>query len=349
MALSLLNLNSTPTPEGAEQARHAAERALELAPTPSEGHFALGDYYRLVAHDNARAVEEYNRGIRAAPNDGYLLASMAIAEQSLGKWDSAVVHLQRAQTLDPRSPLPSGALAVALLWLRRYPEANKAAARAVALAPTDLGWFEFTTMIALAQGDLARARSMIAALSKEVDPGTLVAYFGNYWDLSWALDESHQQLLLQLKPDAFDDDRAVWALVRAQTYGLRGDKTRARIYADSARIVYEEHLRAAPDDAQQHTFYGIALAYLGRKADAVREAQRGLELLPPASDAFFGPYMQHQLARTYMLVGEPEKSLDHLEPLLEIPYYLSPGWLRIDPTFQPLRGNPRFERLVARR
>ncbi len=71
-----------------------------------------------------------------------------------------------------------------------------------------------------------------------------------------------------------------------------------------------------------------------------------MALAPVAKDAYNGPYLQHQLARIYLLAGEPEKALDQLEPLLKIPYYLSPGWLKIDPTFTPLRGNPRFERLV---
>jgi hypothetical protein len=68
--------------------------------------------------------------------------------------------------------------------------------------------------------------------------------------------------------------------------------------------------------------------------------------MPTAKEAQIGPYIQHQLARIYLLVGEPEKALDQLEPLLKIPYLLSPGWLRIDPNFDPLRGNPRFQRLV---
>ncbi len=118
------------------------------------------------------------------------------------------------------------------------------------------------------------------------------------------------------------------------------------LYADSARIGLAEQSRAAPDDAQRHVFLGLSLAYLGRKAEAVREGQRGVDLLPISKDASTGPYIQLQLARIYILVGEPEKALDQLEPLLKIPYYLSPGWLRIDPTFDPLRKNPRFMKLV---
>ena len=72
-----------------------------------------------------------------------------------------------------------------------------------------------------------------------------------------------------------------------------------------------------------------------------------MALSPISKDAVSGPYYQHQLVRIYILVGEPEKALDQLEPLLKIPYYLSPGWLKIDPNFDPLRGNPRFQKLVA--
>ena len=112
-------------------------------------------------------------------------------------------------------------------------------------------------------------------------------------------------------------------------------------------MAYEEQLRATPGDGQRRVFLGLALAYLGRKGDAVREGAVGAPLWPITKDAYVGPYIQHQLVRIYILVGEPEKALDQLEPLLKIPYYLSPGWLKIDPTFDPLRGNPRFERLVG--
>src|SRR6185312_7596135 len=97
-------------------------------------------------------------------------------------------------------------------------------------------------------------------------------------------------------------------------YALRGDTARARAYADSARLAGEAQVHEAPEDGQTHVLLGTALAYLGRKADAVREGRRGVELLPVTKDAYFGPYVQHQLVRIYILVGEPEKALEQLEP-----------------------------------
>jgi predicted Zn-dependent protease len=163
------------------------------------------------------------------------------------------------------------------------------------------------------------------------------------------LDEAQQRLLLRLTPSAFDDDRAVWGPALAGAYAVRGDRGKVRAYADSARLAIEQLLQAAPQDASLHVFHGLDLAYMGQKAAAIREGKRGVALLPISRDAVEGPYLQHYLARIYILVGEPEKALDQLEPLLKIPYYLSPGWLKIDPNFAPLRGNPRFERLVSGR
>ena len=94
---------------------------------------------------------------------------------------------------------------------------------------------------------------------------------------------------------------------------------------------------------------GLTLAYVGRKAEAEREGKRGVELLPISRDGYGGPYNQLQLVRIYVLNGEPELALDQLEPLLRIPYYISPGWLRVDPAFDPLRKHPRFQRLLSPR
>ena len=218
--------------------------------------------------------------------------------------------------------------------------------RAIALAPANLVTVLTKAEIYLAQGDLAAARRVLREVPREVEPTALAAFMGTYDDLYWILDEEQQQLLLRLTPRQFDNNRAGWALVLAETYSLRGDQVHARAYADTARSDFEEQLRATPQDAQLHALLGLTLAYLGRKADAIREGVKGLELLPPSKDAFGGPYQQLQLVRIYILVGEPEKALDQLEGLLKIPYIITPGWLKVDPRFDPLRKNPRFERLV---
>jgi len=118
---------------------------------------------------------------------------------------------------------------------------------------------------------------------------------------------------------------------------------RASVEAERA---YASDLAGAPDDEQSHVLRGLALAYLGRRDEAIREGERGVALMPISRDAFSGPYIQHQLVRIYMVLGEKEKALDHLEPLLKVPYYLTPGWLAIDPNFAPLKGQPRFEALL---
>ena len=335
------------TPAEAEAARHAAERALSLAPTRPEGHQALAAYYTYVPPRNyPRAYVEDSTALALAPGDPGLLGAVGWVELYLGRWEAARGHLEQAARLDPRSGTAADQLGQLLLYARQYPEAERAFNHALQLLPANLLVRVDRATVPLAQGNLARAQAVINAAPKEVDPTALVAFVAWYTDLMWVLDEAQQRLLLRLTPSAFDDDRAIWGIVLAQTYALQGNMAKARVYADSSLLARQQQLQAFPQDAQGHAFLGLALAYRGQKAEAIREGERGVALLPISRDAYIGPYLQHQLARIYLLVGEPEKALDHLEPLLKIPYVLSPGWLKIDPNFAPLRGNPRFERLV---
>jgi TolB-like protein/Tfp pilus assembly protein PilF len=338
---------STPTAHDAEEARSAAERALALAPGLAAGHLALGDYYYRVPLDWTQALEQYSLGRKIAPTDADILKGVAIIERSQGKWDESQASLKQAQALDPRSISTARRYAGTLLWLRRYPEALEAADRALQLDTRAPDLYQTKAMVFLAQGDTAGARAVLVDAERDVEPTALVAWMAEYWDLYWELDDAQQRLLLHLTPSAFDDSRAQWALVMAQTYAFRGDGPRTRAFADTARVALEEQLKATPEDAQQHAELGLALAYLGRKEEGEREGERAIALAPLTKDAYGGAYDLHQLVRIYLLVGEPEKALDRLDTLLRVPYYLSPGWLRIDPTFAPLRGNPRFERLVA--
>jgi serine/threonine-protein kinase len=347
-ARTSLYSNGVPDRVLAEAARAAAEQARARRPREPLVYLASGDYFSSVTPiDHTRAMAEYERGLRLAPDDAELLSAVAITGAQLQQWDGIVPRLQRARRLDPRSPTAARRLATVHIFLRQFDPADSAVDRAIALAPTNPQMVLLKVMVQLGRGDLDAARRVVRAAAERIDDTTLLAFLVTYQDLYWVLDDAQLSRALQLSPEAFDGDRGVWGIVRAEIHHLQRDERRAALYADSARVVLEEQSRAAPEDAQRHVLLGLALAYLGRKAEAIREGRRGVELLPISRDGLLGPYVQLQLVRIYLLTGEPARALDQLEPLLRVPFYLSPGWLRLDPTFDPIRTESRFQRLVS--
>jgi TolB-like protein/DNA-binding winged helix-turn-helix (wHTH) protein/Flp pilus assembly protein TadD len=338
---------SAPTPAEAERALFAAERALAIGPERPEGHHALGYYYLLIANDSARALLEMEQARRLSPANADYATSVGHTRQNLGQWEASLGDLEEAQRLDPRSVTSLRRLGFSALRLHRTSESRKAYDRGLALAPTNLTLLNQKAMTYLAEGNLAEARAVLKAAPREVDPTALVAHMANLADLSWVLDEAQRDLLLRLTPSAFDENRAVWAHCLAQVSALKRDEANVRKYAELARADFVRQLEAVPQDAQVHALLGVSLAYLGRKAEAIRAAERAVELLPTSKNAHLGPYIQHQLVRVYILTGEHEKALDMLEPLLKTPYHLTPEWLEIDPNFDTLRQNSRFKRLIA--
>ncbi|HET7468805.1 MAG TPA: protein kinase, partial [Gemmatimonadales bacterium] len=301
----------------AQAARAAAERARALRPDDPAAYLAAGDYWSSVAPiDNARAAAEYEQGLRLASDDAELLSAVAITGARQQQWDSVVPRLDRALRLDPRSSTVTRRLATALLFLRQYDRADSAVDRAIALAPTNPQMVLLKVMVQLGRGDLTRARAVVGAAAQRIDDTTLLAFLATYQDLYWVLDDAQRSRALRLTPEAFDQDRAAWGVVRAEIYHLQHDERLARVYADSARVAAEEQSRAAPEEAQRHALLGLTLALLGRKADAIREGRRAVELLPASRDGLLGPYVELQLVRIYLLTGEPAAALDQLEPLL---------------------------------
>jgi TolB-like protein/tetratricopeptide (TPR) repeat protein len=326
------------------EARRAAERAVELAPNLPEARLALGDSYRF-ADDLARAFQEYTYAVRAAPASAEVLGTLAAAEHNLGRWDEALEHLRRAQSLDPRSPLHLRRLSLTFLFLRRHDESIRAADDGLVLAPTNLALLLLKTSALLAKGDLNAARHVVATPPAGVEPVTLFVFLSTYWDLYWVLDDSQQRRVIAADPEAFADP-SYRELVLAELHALRGDASEAREHAERARRAFEARLETTQEDAEIMSLLGVVLSYLGKDAEAIRHGQLALSLQAPSTNAYSGPYRQHLLVRIYLQVGDHEKALDLLEPLLQMPYHLSPAWLRIDPTFAPLRGNPRFESLT---
>ncbi|MEZ0332373.1 MAG: protein kinase [Gemmatimonadales bacterium] len=344
-AYSFLYWSATDHSAAAMAAQRAAERSLTLAPKGADGYLALGNYYEMVRYDAPRALEQYTKGRQLAPKDARLLAWAGWGEFLLRRVDEGIAHMREAEVLDPRRVEIAHSLTWPLLTRRRYAEALSTAERARALAPSNLWAIVAVTSVHLVQGVLAGARSVLRAVPVDVDTAALVAQVAMA-DLYWVLDDEQQQQLLRLSPEPFGGDRAAWGLALAQTNALRGAHALARAYADSARVALEARLRDVPEDAPTHTYLGLALAYLGRRAEAVHEGERGVELLPISRNAGQGADLQRVLALTHLILGESEPALDLLESLLKVPYWFSPSWLKIDPNFAPLRRNPRFDRLV---
>jgi eukaryotic-like serine/threonine-protein kinase len=338
--------NGSTTPKRAALAKLATERAGTLAPGRPDTYLAQGAYDAFVQNDNRRALGELEAGLKLAPSNALLAAYAALAEQTLGRWDSALVHLRQAQSLDPRAPVTARRLVTTYLWLRRYPEATAASERALVSGAVTPSAVEVRAMVELGKGDLPAARAVIRRFVPAIDSSALVIQFGNFWDLYWVLDDAQQRYLLAQSEASFGGPTG-WATTLAETFALRGDKVRARIYADSARLALEKVLKAAPEDGQSHALLGLMYAYLGRKADAIREVERATTGTPIAQDGYSGPYYVDIAARTYILIGEYDRALDALEQILKVPYWVSPGVLRINPEYAPLRSNPRFQKLAA--
>ena len=231
---------------------------------------------------------------------------------------------------------------------RRFREAEEWLDRAYSLAPTNLNCILHRTMLFLAQGDLEGARRFVRASEVRVDRTELVAFLASYQELFWVLDDERQELLFRLGPEHFFEREDEWgrSLAFAHTHHLRGEWEQMRANAEIARAHLTQLLAELPDDPQLHSYLGSALAYLGREDEAIAHGRRGLELARARDTGPSHPYLQLQLVRSHIILGQAEPALDLLEPLLEVPFYLSPGWLSIDPLFDPLRDNPRFQALL---
>jgi tetratricopeptide (TPR) repeat protein len=346
-ARSLLYYNSVGgTPGLQEAAREAAEKAVQLAPGLPDARLARGTYFVFVASDPRRALEACRQNAGAPPNSD-LLECAAHAEITLGRWDDAHAHLQQARALAPRSSAVVQRMGAVLLWTRRYREAAEAERRG---ASPDAAKHAAAELKAMAL--LGKATSRGAARRR---PTGVRSCNRPSWSHSVRLlgpdaaaRRRGDEVSLSLsRGEAFGGDAPSRALTFARTHAVAGNLGEARRWAGEARRGFAGQIAQDPGNSQLAIAYALALAYLGRRDGAIREGQRALALTPPERDAYSSPYIQHQLVRVHLIFGDREKALDLLEPLLKVPYYLSSAWLRIDPNFAPLKGHPRFERLLT--
>jgi len=343
---ALLFSNSVPDPALARGALEAARKSIELAPDKPEGQIALGLYYRTVELDLPRSLEEYRKAERLAPGNPDALRSVGRAEMQMGRWQDSITHYDEAERLDPKNSINVGNSSQPLLYMRRCGEARQAVDRNLALVPDNLNRLTLKLQILLCEGDVAGARALVAETSRRIGPTETAAHMVNN-GFDWLLDAESFALARRLTPAAFDDDEANWAYAQAWAAWRAGDSAAARGYAEKAVPLTEAQVRSSPQRAGLHAALGQMLILAGRKEEGLREAARAVELDPLERSPMSGAQLLFDYVQTLLMAGETDKAISTLERCLTNPGFVTPAWLKVDTTYDSLRQNPRFQKLVA--
>ncbi|HET9066574.1 MAG TPA: protein kinase [Gemmatimonadales bacterium] len=346
MSLNTAYANGTRDPVIARRAKEAMEKVMQLAPDSSGAHMVAASYYTDVARDQAAARRETQRALELDPKSIWALTSSAGDDLLEGNYRPMFEKLSKARELNPRATGVLTNLIRAQIYLGQHAEAQATSEELLALEPTAYDQMQWIVNAHLVNGDTTGARRVVQELLQRVPATELVTYFTGYQEMGFVLGDKERDLLYRMTPAAFDNDRAWWGQAIAMTAMQQGDVARARAFADSSLVTAQQQIDANPTDPQLRVLNAVMLGYVGRKADAAREADRALADTV-GSNANNANYVLMQWIRTQLAIGETKKALDGLEELVGRQYYVTRGYLRADPLFKPLKGNPRFEALVV--
>jgi TolB-like protein/Flp pilus assembly protein TadD len=330
---------------------NAAIQSVErLRPDSGEAHLALAKHLYWGYRDYDHARQALAAAKRALPNDPLPFLLTGYIDRREGRWDKATHNMERAVELDPRNFFTSQQIALTYTALRRYADAATTLDRAVALAPKDV-----SVRVQRAGVDLDwRANtkpldSTIQAIVANEPAG--IKHIVDQWLLLalWERDSSAAGRALSLLDahGCHGDIPFPRAWCEGRVALLRGEVASARDAFTRARKEIEDIVNQQPDDAQALCALGMIDAFLGNKEDATREGRRAVELLPVTKDSIDGAQLVQYLAVIYAWVGQKDLAFEQLRMASSIPGYLSYGSLRLDPLWDPLRGDPGFEKIVA--
>ena len=350
MVQSWIYHSSDPNPAWREKARLNADEALRLQPDLPEGHLALGFSYYYGDRDYQRALAEFEIAKRGLPNDAQAYLAIGAIQRRQGKWAESTANLEKAATLDPKATNILINLASSHIALRNFETAKKILDRVMAIAPRSLeacGLKGF--MAVLWKGDLSAAEKAFSSVPPENDVSGLMT-----WGRAWILTLERKfpdalELLEGFRGDTmFTTTTAPYptAFAKGLIHLLQGDKTKARAEFEKAREISEKLLREAPGDAARHAQHGRILAALDQKQEAIAEGKRAVELLPESQDALDGPQCTSALAEIYACTGEFDEAFRLLDHLFAIPCNLTVPMFKLDPVWDPLRKDPRYQALI---
>jgi len=346
-----------PTVALREEAHEAAETALRLQPNLGEGLLAMGFYHYACLKDYDTALKYLEQAQRVLPQSSRVLQGLAFIERRRGNWDKSETYFQQAEKVDPRNVNLLSQHARSYICLRRFPEALAKLEQILNITPDDIDTIVLKARIAQAEGDLPRANALLAPLR----PG--VGYVN-------ALETQVYQAILESRPGPVIAQLKEILAKPDQTLGfyagelrfwlawaqeVAGDHAGARESRSQARTELESFLKEQPENFVLMGDLALTNVALGDNNAALAAVERAIEMSPIEKDALTGPRPLEILARVAARGGDVDRSISALERLLSIPYEaplaanppLTPALLRLDPMFERLRKDPRFQKLVA--
>jgi len=345
-----------PTVALREEARQAAETALTLQPNLGEAVLAKGYYHYSCLRDYDTAVRYFEQARRLLPNSSLIFESLAYLERRRGQWDRSESYLNEAERLDPLNVGLLTSQAETYMILRRFPEALRKLDQVLNITPDDVATLAEKVCIAQAEGDLPRAAALLAPLHSNAD--NLDVLVRQVYQA--ILERRPEQIIPRLKEILAKPDPALgygngelrfwlgWAQEGA------GDHAAAQESWRQARSELESFLKEQPENPALIGDLALTNMGLGDKAVAFNLIEGAMAANPIEKDALLGPKLIEILARVAARMGEPDRAIAALQKLLSIPGGgavalgpLTPALLRLDPMFDPLRNDPRFQKLVA--
>ncbi len=346
------------TDERLARAKAAADRAVELAPDLTEAHVAMGYYHYWGSLDYDRALEELAIAKRNQPDNSDLLDAIGLVQRRQAKFEEAIANLEKAARLDPRNFQMGWDLGQTLYLVRRYDESERYMEQVIGIAPDYFAPFPLTYNLYENRGDPPERPQVLIRRARE-QLGTTGMLASMLRHLPWtgatpsrsivaALADEYRQEMDALTLESFDGDTLGHYLFEAEWRGFEKEPVAERAYFDSLRLALEPKVAARPQEAPYHSLLGFAYAGLGRKEEAIREGRKALELRPYAKDAIMGPSLVNLLAQIYMMTRDYDAAAEQLAFLLSVPSGVSAEGLRRELTWEPLRGHPRFQALLAK-